>query len=135
MSTPTPAVPETKDQKIMCMCGSEILAKNTSAHNKTKKHILASGGVVPEKKPKAEPPVLTKPATSSNPKDAEEDEGQELEFEDEVLDRLEHLEESLEHLTQLIMDGFNTLMGEPDLATIDENKATLKPERGSLKYP
>lgn len=38
-SSPSSTPVEKDNQKILCQCGSEILLKNISVHNKTKKHI------------------------------------------------------------------------------------------------
>ncbi len=137
------STPDTKDQKITCACGSEILAKNISAHNKTKKHQLATGGTIEPKKPKIEITTQVEPCTNSNipskkftfntrhDEDDDEDDD-EQNFEDDVLDRLEHIEDVLANLTKLMNDGFGLLLGE-DLKTIKEENQTLKPESGSLK--
>ena len=118
-------------EKIVCVCGSNILAKNKAVHEKTKKHLAFCGGVVvvPEKKivylKQDQGDVLGGKNEVSN--DGESDgESEDGDGFDDVLDAIEKLDErnELRHQSQLelLEQIFDTLGVEEEMPSEAERK-------------
>lgn len=107
-----------EQEKYKCACGSNVLKKNLSSHNKTIKHLRATG-VIPDKLTPPEPilkpqksvklspvPELICEVHNGDDMDDDSDNCEEDEFFaelEEIHDRLDQLEDKIDALTAMLI--------------------------------